>query len=74
MMEPAEQHAVVGMGRTAPGMLLHMMDLAPLRRNVAPRDHATAVTESDCAPLVMVEDSIERLDRHDPAQAPYTTR
>ena len=45
MMEPAEQNSVVGVRRPAAGMLLDVMDLAPLRRDVAAGNEASTVPQ-----------------------------
>src|SRR6187402_1216214 len=55
------------MSRSAPRVLLDVMDLAPLRRNVAARNDAAAVAKGDRPALVVVENSVEGLDRHDTA-------
>ena len=55
VMEPAEQHTVVGVGRPAVHMLQNMVDFTPAGGNTAAGDDAAAVAEGDRAALVPVE-------------------
>jgi hypothetical protein len=64
-MEPAEQNAVVGVGRTAPRGLVDVMDLAPRGRHVAPGDDAPAVAKGDRLALVRREHAVGDADRED---------
>lgn len=57
-MEPAQEHAVVGVRRSAAGVVGRVMDLAPGRGDVASRDDASAVPRDDRAPLVRREDAL----------------
>lgn len=67
MVVPAEQHAVVRVGRAPSGVLGYVVDLAPARGDAAAGDHTSAVTERDRATLVPVEDALFRADRDDPS-------
>ena len=58
VMEPAEQHTVVGVGRSAVDVLQNVVDLTPAGRDTAAGDDAAAVAERDRAALVPVEDAL----------------
>ena len=63
-MPPAQRDTVVGVGRSAPGVLHHVMDLAPGRGNVASGDQALAVTDDDRTSLMNREDAVLHIDLH----------
>ena len=58
VMEPAEQHAIVGVGGSAVDVLQNVVDLTPSGRDTAAGDDAAAVAERDRAALVPVEDAL----------------
>ncbi len=67
VMEPAQQDAVVGVGRATPGVFEDMMNFAPRGGDAASGDEAAAVTERDRATLPTVEDPLFGAERVDPA-------
>ena len=65
VMEPAEQHTIVGVGRPAVDMLENMMDFTPSGRHTTAGDDAPAVPEGDRAALVPVEHALLNADADD---------
>lgn len=65
MVVPAQRDAVVGMSRSAAGVLVHVMDLAPGRGHMTAGDEAFTVAESDRPTLMGVEDAVGGMDSDD---------
>src|SRR5690606_35833649 len=66
-VEPAAQHSVAGVSRSASSIAGHMVDFAPAGWNVAARDEATTVAQGDGLALVRGEAALGRTEFDDAA-------
>src|SRR6187431_3022974 len=58
VVEPAEQHTIVGVRRSAIDVLLDVVDFTPAGRHTTARDDAAAVAQGDRAALVPIEHAL----------------